>query len=286
MKTIRVALPVLLSVLTTVTASVVVPPGAAAVAGRYVALGDSAASGPLIPAPDTSALGCFRSTNNYPKQVAAQLGVPITDVTCSGADSGDMTNSQSTDLGSVPPQFDALGADTTLVTVQIGGNDTGLVGLAESCVNLLPDPFGDSCRAENTSGGRDVYGERIAAFASTMGAVLDGIHQRAPSASVFAVGYTTYLRRNGCYPKEPVWARDANYVQDKIDQLNQVIASAAAGHGASYVDIRTPGIGHDVCQSSSLRWVEGFTPGNVAAPLHPNRTGMNGMAAVVRAAIG
>jgi lysophospholipase L1-like esterase len=280
MKTIRVAVAAVLITLA-------VPFTASATAGEhYVALGDSAASGPLIPAPDLSEVGCFRSTNNYPKLVAAQLGVPITDVTCSGADTGDMTSPQSIDIGSVAPQFDALGPDTTLVTLQIGGNDAGLVGLAESCLNLLPDPLGTSCKAENTAGGRDVYGERIAGVAPKIAAVLDGIHQRAPNARVYAVGYTTYLPTNGCYPRVQVWARDANYIQAKIDQLNQVIASAAAAHSASYVDIRTPGIGKDVCKSSSVRWVEPFIPGNVAAPLHPNLTGMIGMAAVVRAAIG
>ncbi len=277
----RLVLPLIIGLL-----AAGLPSGAAhAAAPRYVALGDSAASGPLIPAPDLSEPGCFRSTNNYPKLVASRIGVPITDVTCSGADTADMTNSQNTDFGAVPPQFDALNADTTLVTLQIGGNDAGLVGLAESCLNLLPEPFGDSCKDANTAGGRDVYGERVAGVGPKVAAVLDGIHQRAPAARVFVVGYTTYLRRNGCYPRVQVWTRDANYIQAKIDQLNQVLATAAAAHGATYVDIRTPGIGKDVCASSSVRWTEPFIPGNVAAPLHPNATGMAGMATVVTAAV-
>jgi lysophospholipase L1-like esterase len=258
---------------------------AAAAPERYVALGDSAASGPLILPVDLSSPGCYRSQRNYPKLAAAQLGVPVVDVTCSGADTGDMTASQSTDFGDVPPQFDALTADTTLVTLQIGGNDAGLVGLAESCVNLLPSPFGTSCADENTAGGGDVYGARVAAVGPRVEAVLDGIHQRAPGARVYVVGYTTYLPQNGCYPRVQVWPRDANYIQAKIDQLNQVLASAAAAHDATYVDIRTPGIGHDVCESSTVRWVEPFVPGNVAAPLHPNANGMAGMAAVVAAAV-
>jgi lysophospholipase L1-like esterase len=277
----RLVLPLLIGLL-----AAVLPAGTAhAAAPHYVALGDSAASGPLIPAPDLSEPGCFRSTNNYPKLTAARIGVPITDVTCSGADTADMTNSQNTDFGAVPPQFDALDAGTPLVTLQIGGNDAGLVGLAESCLNLLPEPFGTSCRDTNTAGGRDVYGERVAAVGPKVAAVLDGIQQRAPGARVFVVGYTTYLRPNGCYPRVQVWARDANYVQARIDQLNQVLATEAAAHGATYVDIRTPGIGKDVCASSSVRWTEPFIPGNVAAPLHPNARGMAGMAEVVAAAV-
>ncbi len=271
------ALPLLLAL--------VVPGEAVAAPPGYVALGDSAASGPAILPVDASMLGCYRSMVNYPKLAASQLGMPITDVTCSGADTNDMTNSQGTDFGDVPPQFDALNADTTLVTLQIGGNDAGLVGLAESCLNLLPPPFGTSCEAENTAGGGDVYGDRVASVGPKVAAVLTGIAERAPNADVYVVGYTTYLPPNGCYPAVQVWARDANYSQAKIDQLNQVLSDAAAAAGATYVDIRTPGIGKDVCKSPTIRWTEPFIPLNIAAPLHPNATGMRGMAAVVAAAI-
>lgn len=267
--------------------AVLLPTGvASAAAGGYVALGDSAAAGPLIPNPDLSAPGCIRSTANYPKLVARDLGVPITDVTCSGADTVDMTNPQETDLGTVPPQFDALTPDTTLVTLQIGGNDAGLTGLAQSCLNLLPEPFGTSCAKKNTSGGHDVYGERVAAVGPKVAAVLDQIHTRAPAARVLVVGYTFYIRAGGCYPSVQLWGRDATYIQAKVDQLNGVLATEAAAHGASYVDIRTPGVGHDVCTPGSVRWVEPFIPANVAAPLHPNARGMQGMAAVVLASAG
>ncbi|MFL6127306.1 MAG: SGNH/GDSL hydrolase family protein, partial [Actinophytocola sp.] len=39
----------------------------AAAAARYVALGDSAASGPVILPVDLSSPGCYRSMRNYPK---------------------------------------------------------------------------------------------------------------------------------------------------------------------------------------------------------------------------
>jgi lysophospholipase L1-like esterase len=275
-----------LLVIVSLVATVLVAGTASAAAPRYVALGDSAASGPLITPVDLSSPGCYRSQRNWPKLAAAAVGVPITDVTCSGADTGDMTAAQGTDFGDVPPQFNALTPDTTLVTLQIGGNDAGLVGLAESCLNLLPEILGgSSCKDENTANGGDVYGDRVNGVAPKVAAVLDGIHQRSPNARVFVVGYTTYLPPGGCYPRVQVWPRDADYIQAKIDQLNGVLANAAATHGATYVDIRTPGIGKDVCKSASVRWVEPFIPGNVAAPLHPNATGMAGMAAVVAAAI-
>src|SRR5262245_23939715 len=101
----RFGLPALLLMITFLVPTAV----ASATSGRYVALGDSAAAGPLIPLPDLSSPGCLRSTANYPKLAAHALGLPITDVTCSGAVTADMTGSQQTPLGGVPPQFDALG---------------------------------------------------------------------------------------------------------------------------------------------------------------------------------
>lgn len=42
---------------------------------QYVALGDSAAAGPLVTAQDSSSPGCLRSLDNYPSVVARELEV-------------------------------------------------------------------------------------------------------------------------------------------------------------------------------------------------------------------
>ena len=62
---------------------------------RYVALGDSYTSGPLIPFQRLDRIGCLRSTNNYPSVVARRLGhTVLTDVSCAGADTTDVTRPQ------------------------------------------------------------------------------------------------------------------------------------------------------------------------------------------------
>ena len=72
----------------------------------YVALGDSYTAGPVIPVQQTDPLGCLRSDHNYPHLVAAALGVStFRDPSCSGAETGDMTNAQDVDPGPNPPQF-------------------------------------------------------------------------------------------------------------------------------------------------------------------------------------
>jgi GDSL-like Lipase/Acylhydrolase family len=94
--------------------------------GRYVALRDSYTAGPLIPNQSLNPLGCLRSDQNYPREVQRALRfTSFADVSCSGADTGDMTQPQNVTPGPNPPQFNALTAGTTVVTLGIGGNDIG-----------------------------------------------------------------------------------------------------------------------------------------------------------------
>ncbi|NUP50992.1 MAG: SGNH/GDSL hydrolase family protein [Catenulispora sp.] len=246
------------------------------------------ASGPLIPDP-TGELACGRSTHNYAHDMAASLGIPtLRDVTCSGASTTHMTNPQSLSVGGVaagtaPPQFDALTADTTLVTLTIGGNDVGLVGVAQDCMQL--NPFAAPCKGRYVVNGVDSVAARTDAFAPKLAAVLDGIHQRSPQARVLVTGYGLYIKAGGCWPTEPVLGSDATWLQSEVDYLNSTIAGTAATHGATYVDVRTPSAGHDSCQAESARWVEGYVPLTAAAPLHPNQAGEAAYARIVGAVV-
>lgn len=255
----------------------------------YVALGDSMASGPLIPLP-TGPLACGRSTENYPHELADRLGVAeLRDVTCSGATTDHMTQPQSlsllgVDMGEAPPQFDALGADTTLVTLTIGGNDAGLVGIATDCLQL--DPTADLCKDGFMEGGVDTVAQRIEAMGPKLGAVLDGIHARAPQARVLVTGYGDYIKPGGCWPYQPVLAADADWLQGSVNHMNRVIADRAAAHGAEYVDVFTPSRGHDSCRSPGEKWVEGYVPTAPAAPLHPNERGEEAYADIIHGQLG
>ncbi|MEU5878849.1 SGNH/GDSL hydrolase family protein [Spirillospora sp. NPDC047279] len=262
---------------------------AAAPADVYVALGDSMPSGPLIPS-ITGPVGCGRSSNNYPHELADRLDAgTLRDVTCSGASSKHLTEPQSTSVldvpaETVPPQFDALSAATTLVTLTIGGNDTGLVGVAEDCVRL--DPTARPCKDEFTSGGVDRVAERIQAFEPKLSAALGELARRAPNARVVLTGYGLYIKPRGCWPVQPVLPVDADYLQGNVNKLNTVIARQAAAHGGTYVDLVTPSAGHDTCQSPSRRWIEGYVPTTLAAPLHPNAAGEANYARIIAGVIG
>ncbi|MGH3377358.1 MAG: SGNH/GDSL hydrolase family protein [Actinoallomurus sp.] len=267
----------------------VVTPPASAAGVKYVALGDSMASGPLIPN-ITGNVGCGRSTHNYAHELTARLGgAELHDVTCSGAETSHMTEPQSLSVagvptGTAPPQFDALSADTTLVTLTIGGNDAGLVGIAQDCLNL--DPTATPCKERYTQGGVDQVAQRVDAIAPRIAAVLDGIHQRSPQARVLVTGYGLYIKPGGCWPVQPILNVDADYLQGNVDRMNRVIAAQASAHGAEYVDVATPSAGHDSCQGASSRWVEGYVPLNPAAPLHPNQRGEEAYAGIIAGHLG
>lgn len=257
----------------------------AAGAAQFVGLGDSYAAGPLIPNQSLNPLGCLRSDHNYAHLAAAQLGRTLSDVSCSGATTDDMTAAQDVTPGPAnPPQLNALSTSTQTVTLSIGGNDIGFTSIIENCA--APTPFGHPCIDQYNNGSGDQLAARINAAAPKVAAVIQGIHQRSPSARVLVIAYEPILPEtgSGCWPQVPLAWADVPYLRATEKRLNTMLASAAAANGARYVDTYTASIGHDACKSSSVRWVEPLIPGNTAAPFHPNARGMAGVTPTVVAA--
>jgi lysophospholipase L1-like esterase len=270
------------------TGSLAAAASASAATGSYVALGDSYVSGPLIP---TQSGGlCLRSSHNYPSLTAAALGLGLTDASCSGATTADMDTAQ-TDLG-IPinaPQLSAVTPSASVVTLGIGGNDIGFIGIIETCAEeSLTNPFGSPCTGHYTSGGTDQLAAAISATAPKVADVLASIRQLAPDAHVYVVGYPDILPEydNGCWPVVPIAYGDVSYLRHTEKELNAMLAAEAAAHGATYVDTYTPTIGHDVCQLPGTKWIEGLVPTSAAAPFHPNALGEAAMARALEAAAG
>jgi lysophospholipase L1-like esterase len=288
----RLRLPAFMTItaLALLLLTVTAPPASAARPIRYVALGDSYASGPLIPLQRTDPLGCLRSDHNYPSLLATALRVrSFTDVSCGGAQTVDMTNPQALPIPGQQnaPQFNALTKDTALVTVTIGGNDIGFSELATTCAQLaLTDLFGAPCEEHYTAGGTDQVRARIAATASKVAGVVRGIHQRSPHAKVIVIGYLRILPPEGtCWPIVPLAVGDVPYLDGIEQDLNDMIATQAEENDASFVDAYTPSLGHDACQLPGTKWVEGYIPLSAAYPLHPNALGMAAVKEFVLAAL-
>jgi lysophospholipase L1-like esterase len=244
---------------------------------EYVALGDSAAAGPLIPNQDP-ALWCLRSDRNYPQVAAKILGATLTDATCSGAETDHLQGRQ---FGFVTPQLNALEPSTDLVSLTIGANDIGLFQTALSCINFLPEPAGTSCYDRYHAGGEDQLAKAVDAWAPEFGAALDAIKKRSPQAKLLVSGYGTYIRPGGCYLTQPVWRRDGDYLQSVMNRISATAKAEATKRGARYVDFAAVSGGHDICAAPADRYLEGLIPTTIAAPLHPNAAGMQAFGAAV-----
>ncbi|MEU3504726.1 SGNH/GDSL hydrolase family protein [Streptomyces hundungensis] len=264
---------------------------------EYVALGDSWSADVTVLGIDHTYApsGCAQSAWNYPKQVAARLGVRVfRDATCGGATTVEMTAPQNVGhvpllaQGVNPAQFDRLTPTTDLVTVGIGGNDVGLADTALGCLNPLPAPLAQPCRTRFAGpGGKDLMSQRIADAKSRISGVLAGIHQRSPRATVLVVDYLAGVADDhGCYPVVPILDEDLAWFGARLRELNGMLASAAREGGATFVDTYRGSVGHDVCAPDGIRWVEGLLPLSThpvgpAVSFHPNRLGADHQAATV-----
>lgn len=282
---------------------------------EYVALGDSWSADVVIadahglPDDTHAPIDCVQSHVNYPKLVAAALRVPtFRDATCGSATTDHFANPQAgLPLGGTnPPQFDRLTKKTDLITVGIGGNDSGFAAAAVSCLSVspvgiplslpLPDlgvpfvsldtPPTGACKERFTRGGTDVIAERIRASEPKLVAAFKRIHQLSPKARILAVNYLAGIPERGCWPLVPFTDPDMRYLYERFHELNAMVARAAASGGAELVDTYTPSIGHHVCAPPNQRYVEGLGVLSlndlaIAVPAHPNAAGARAQAAAV-----
>lgn len=279
-----------LTALTCLAASALLSaPSAAAVPRfeRYVALGDSyAAVGALLDQYGTP--GCFRSHKNYPSYLAAALQPgQFVDSTCGDATTANMTTAQFVGLGVNPPQFDALTPDTDLVSVSIGGNDLSLPLTLGPCAALaVSDPEGNPCERYNSSAGFDQLTARIEhEIRPRVAAVLQGIRDRLPDATIVVVNYLSPLpAADGCWPAAPFARGDVAYLTAALRRFATMQLEVGAAVGAIGVDANTVA-GHDMCQPAGTRWIEPLLPAAATTPFHPNASGTRAVAELAVAAL-
>ena len=251
---------------------------------RYVALGDSysAASG-TFPPDLTAPPECARSTVNYPHDIAGRIGAQLVDVTCGGAETKDYVSSQ---YPGVAPQLAALQADTQLVTMTIGGNDSGVfIDAIADCGSAGLSTLGQGSPCQ------DRYGT---SFSDTINSTtypalvnaLSAVRAAAPSARVAILGYPWVMpATGGCFPIMPVATGDVPYVRGIQATLNDAVRRAAAATGVSYIDFSTVSEGHDACQPIGIRWIEPALLGTNPVIVHPNALGESQMAAQTMAVL-
>ena len=232
----------------------------------YVALGDSYAA---LGSPETAEeTACLNGPHNYPARILAHPEIVGTDVSCSGAQTGDVLDNQIT----------ALSEETELVTLSVGGNDIGFGALVSCFYDVMQQPARPSCEgqlAASVSGQLDRLPE-----------LLDGTHrvivERAPQARVVVTGYMPLVTENdACLPVPP---SDITWAAGLIDELNATVADAAERADASFV---LPGNAdaHTGCAAPDQRWVDFFGTETQAHPMHPTPLGQEVMAEAVLASV-
>ncbi|MEV4558250.1 SGNH/GDSL hydrolase family protein [Kitasatospora sp. NPDC049285] len=266
----------------TATLSVFVPSAAARPGVRavpsYVALGDSYSANVFVRPWDASD-GCGRSYRNYPHQVAAELGLDLTDVTCGAAEVhdgilapqpshkllGPPTTPPPGGWPAKPAQLDALSPTTDVVSVGIGGNTLGFGEIVTQCLErgLTTLGFGTPCTKHYTQGeGKAWLDAKFAQLDHEYGEMMNAIHDRAPNARVLAVGYPAIVpTSSGC--TWGVWRQlgtvakgDMPWLDGLERRLNQLIADHAADAGATYVDTYSSSVDHGVC-AGEQKWMYG-----------------------------
>lgn len=251
----------------------------------YVAMGDSfsAASG-VLPLDLSAPLLCQRSTRNYPRLIAATTGAELTDVTCGGATTGNYVTAQ---YPGVPPQLEALGPRTDLVTMTIGLNDSSLflrVQALCATAGILTLGSGSPCQDQHGSSFADLIDSTT--FPSLVRA-LRAARARAPQARIAVLGIPWILPRSGgCFPRMPVARGDVPYIRGIQATLNHAIQRAAASTGADFVDFAEASEGHDACQRAGVRWIEPALLGSNPIIVHPNALGEARMAAETMQTLG
>ena len=241
---------------------------------HYVALGDSFTAAPFVPITDI-ARGCFRSSNNYPSQLASLLHIEdLRDRSCIGASTAELTGSQPTRNGmTVPPQLDALSERTDLVTVGIGANNHGLYArMATVCRRSA-----QICRLHDR---RVLLGAIVDQVRPALVSALQQVRQRAPRARVLLVGYPQLLPpRGGCDLLPRMRGKDRATFRDISLRLRQGMRDAAREVGVEFVDFYAVSAGHDICAPHP--WVQGRVGNRRGAGMHPLATGQVALARTI-----
>lgn len=250
------------------------PPGA-----RYVALGSSFASGPLLGPPKPgSPARCARSAPNYPTLVAQRLELTLIDVSCGGATTLHILGP----WNELPAQIDSVTADTRLVTLSIGGNDLGYVAglIAASCragAPYLPGP----CAPKVAPAEQD-----FARLESNLHEIIRQVAIHAPDARLVLVQNVMLVAPEPCAAVtiDPADAAASRAIGLRIAAITAKVAR----------ETRTMLLSSDVLSRrhtacSAEPWSNGMAPGydgSKGAPWHPNAAGMKAVADALAAELG
>jgi lysophospholipase L1-like esterase len=243
---------------------------------RYVAMGSSYAAGSGLGSikPDTPPR-CQRSALNYATLLAARLHLELTDASCGGATTAHILGP----WGELPPQIDALTADTRLVTITIGGNDVGFVMnlMIASCVSTAQN--GRPCPSM-----RQVTEADWAKLEDNFRQIARQVRTRAPAARLVFVDYVSILPTQGTCPAIPLSPANADILRAAAQRLSDINSKVAREEGAEIFQAGALSRSHTACDAAP--WSVGAPGSAPGAPWHPNAAGMKAIADGLAAKLG
>ncbi len=246
------------------------PEGAA-----YVALGSSFAAGAGIgPTKPGTPERCGRTVNNYASLLAEKLHLSLNDQSCGGATSDHVLGP----WDELPPQIDAVNADTRLVTVTVGGNDLNYVGnlFAASC-----DPATGMKYQGKTypcSQVRLPVEADVQRLESSLRDIALQVKARAPEARLVFVQYVTLVPQEMCEATQ-LSPSNAEAIRAIGLQLAQATAKVARETGSLVLSADEMSRAHSPCAVQP--WSVGAharLPQDKGAPWHPNADGHSAIA--------
>ncbi|PNH78174.1 SGNH/GDSL hydrolase family protein [Arthrobacter sp. AFG20] len=264
------------------------PPPAPEPGAPYVALGSSYAAGAGVGPADPTDIGalCGRTLTAYPTLVAKALDLNVTNATCGGATTENITTSpQNIRTHSINPQIDAVTAETRLVTITIGGNDVNYVGnlIAESCLaDLATDPSSPIANMVKQYGActpqpDETVRNALAQMESKLTTMTKKVQAKAPQARILLVDYPAVLPQNG-EPCSfiPILRDRQKFLLEVARGLNLATKHAAQATGADYIAGSQDSRHHDACSTDP--WMTGYLLAPGSAPMHPNEKGQAAVA--------
>lgn len=229
---------------------------------RYVAMGSSYAAGPGVgPAAPDGPPRCGHGNLSYPRLLARHLSLMLADASCSGSTTEHILGP----WNEVPPQIEAVTAETRLVTITSGGNDTGFVR------NLFAAACGQQPVATRPAQCPTAKWSSDAEWASVearMHQVVAEVRRRAPGVQIVFIDYPAIVPPTGGCPALLGSKQDLARSRADARRLAALTARVARTEKALMLRASRLTAKHTPCAADP--WSYGSSAPTGGVPVHPN----------------
>jgi lysophospholipase L1-like esterase len=241
-----------------------VPAASAAAAPQYVALGDSYSSGVGTRVFYEESGECSRSPDAFGPKIAAAKGYTLSFQACSGAKTPEVNEKQ---LGT-------LSATTSLVTISIGGNDSGFSNVILNCA-LYYFTCGSAISEAN-----EFIKNKLPGLLET---TYKDIRAKATTAKVIVLAYPKLFTKEGATCNVNfLTSGNEKKMNESAEKLDAVIRARAEAMKFTIVNPTAAFESHEVCSSSE--WLNGQS-NPLSESYHPNVNGQAEFTSLIEAVL-